>query len=201
MGKVGGDGCNLTYLTYTSVMFCADDTFGKLVALCSILPQVEFLCLCSAAVFTKDTLKVHFWRVILCLLAGEGVNMVLKTLIAQERPSTAFDSYGHYGMPSSHAQFQSTFAVGVGSFLREERKRLSLRRCFCTLSYTFLFLSVVAVSVSRVYYPHHTAMQVAFGILTGLLIGANFHTDIVREMASKIPCIMDSAGKAFVFEA
>lgn len=134
-------------------------------------------------------------------LGCEALNFVLKRLIKEERPKGEFDwsqlwppisppyttgtntvqsvsteMFGKgYGMPSSHAQFMTYFAVYLTLFLVFRHSPTYagsypysdfLLRTALTVG---LCASAVAVSASRVYLSYHTPRQVLAGSATGLV--------------------------------
>lgn len=123
-------------------------------------------------------------------LGCEALNFALKRLIKEERP--ALMNGKGYGMPSSHAQFASFWAVALVGFLlgryrpvevgrvgkgEGERKRLGYHQpeyYHTPLSYlqrvglSLLTVAVAAaVASSRIYLDYHTPSQVLVGCGAG----------------------------------
>ena len=193
--------CKIAFLEYSTVMYCSEDQLGKLIAIFSIVPQAEFLAITVGALFAPRKFKVLFSHMAFILLWTTLLNGILKELIRQDRPSRAFGSYGEYGMPSSHTQFQSTFAFALARTLQLNRQRLRLRSAFCAFSYAALFLSVLFVSVSRVYYPHHTISQVCTGILVGALTGYCAELSFAFSISEKLTDLLVFISDTIVFHA
>lgn len=134
-------------------------------------------------------------------LGCEALNFVLKRLIKEERPKGEYDwsqfslplsspymagadkgqcmfteMFGKgYGMPSSHAQFMTYFAVYLTLFLVFRHSPIYagsypysdfLLRAALTVG---LCASAVAVSASRVYLSYHTPRQVLAGSAAGVV--------------------------------
>lgn len=98
-----------------------------------------------------------------------------------------------YGMPSSHAQFVSYFAVSMALFLlvRHRPPNPGVRRRNHTpmsmperaVRSLFLFWVAIAVAWSRVYLNYHTETQVVVGCVAGALsaVGWFVFTGILRQ--------------------
>lgn len=132
-------------------------------------------------------------------LGCEALNFVLKRIIKEERPKGKYfmllyltcmlrsavanvvkcmstEMFGKgYGMPSSHAQFMTYFAIYMSLFLvfRHSPSYAGsypysdfLLRAALTVG---LCASAVAVSASRVYLSYHTPRQVLAGSAVGLV--------------------------------
>ena len=111
----------------------------------------------------------------------EALNFALKRFIKQERPKQ-MNGKG-YGMPSSHAQFMSYFAVAMGLFLLVRHRpppgtpsRRELESGHTPLPYwQRVVVSVVVLGVaglvagSRVYLSYHTPVQVFVGGVAGIV--------------------------------
>jgi membrane-associated phospholipid phosphatase len=111
-----------------------------------------------------------------------GINIVLKLLIQQPRPSEDYSIFkamvthkkriGHdqYGMPSGHAQgvFYSTVFI-----------HLALRDAFTTICYLFIALNTC---YQRVEYKNHTLLQVIVGSIVGAVIGYIFYFASTKKL-------------------
>lgn len=104
-------------------------------------------------------------------MACEGLNFLLKRHIKEERPKIMHGK--GYGMPSSHAQFVTFFAVYLALFLmaRHRPHETDTHTPLSTLERGFVSLLVAcgaaAVAGSRVYLGYHTSKQVWVGIAAG----------------------------------
>lgn len=101
----------------------------------------------------------------------EALNWVLKRLIKEERPRRMYGK--GYGMPSSHAQFVTFFAVFLSLFLLV-RHQPHPTRTHTPISFPTRFLlsiaamgSAAAVAASRIYLNYHTPRQVLVGCAAG----------------------------------
>ncbi|KAK0752383.1 hypothetical protein B0T18DRAFT_486723 [Schizothecium vesticola] len=105
----------LASLSLTHVRYNPSDPLSLLSAYLSLLPQALLISYTTLALSTREA-------EVLLLLAGqlacEALNFILKRLIRQDRPRHIHaDTTKGYGMPSSHAQFASFWAVSVVLFL------------------------------------------------------------------------------------
>lgn len=108
-------------------------------------------------------------------LACEALNFALKRLIKEDRPQR-MNGKG-YGMPSSHAQFVSYFAVSLALFLVFRHRPLEPGRCKRNhtpmrlperLLWSVLACAMAAaVAWSRIYLNYHTEKQVVVGCAAG----------------------------------
>lgn len=125
-------------------------------------------------------------------LACEVINFILKRIIREERPKVHTGK--GYGMPSSHAQFVSFFAVHLALFLlvRHKPRQFSKQKGMhnpMTLGRRAVISLVVlgtaaTVAWSRIYLSYHTPKQVAVGILAGTISAVGWFTivEVVRKM-------------------
>jgi len=107
-------------------------------------------------------------------LSCEAVNFALKRLVKESRPK---QMHGRgYGMPSSHAQFSSFFAVYL--FLLLLRRGLGGRELPRWRRNGYALVSVVGsglVAGSRVYLNYHTPKQVVVGYLAGTVCALGWY--------------------------
>ncbi|XP_043246347.1 dolichyldiphosphatase 1-like isoform X2 [Amphibalanus amphitrite] len=122
----------------THVEYLSGDFIGKTLCLFSLLPQAMIVSIVTLVVFKRDLHTISF---ALGVAVCELLNIMLKHWIREERPARKRTSFGHYGMPSDHAQI-SWFMAG----------------------YLTLFLLV------RVYLQYHTWWQVVCGGGVGLAL-------------------------------
>ncbi|KAL2197415.1 PAP2 superfamily-domain-containing protein [Corynascus similis CBS 632.67] len=108
----------LASLSLTHVYYNPTDPLSTVSAFLSLLPQA--LCVVYVTLLWS-TREAEVLLMFAGQLACEAVNFVLKRLIKEERPrrlvaAGAVVGKG-YGMPSSHAQFATFWAVALGLFL------------------------------------------------------------------------------------
>lgn len=124
--------------------------------------------------------------------ACEVLNFALKRLIKEERPPR-MNGKG-YGMPSSHAQFVTFFAVSMTLFLLFRHQppgpthRKSNHSPMSLLERVFWSTAGLAgaftVAWSRVYLNYHTEKQVLVGCTAGMVIAVAWFaiTSILRRV-------------------
>jgi len=123
--------------------------------------------------------------------ACEVLNFTLKRIIKEERPPR-MNGKG-YGMPSSHAQFVTFFAVSMALFLlvrhrppgpgvrrRNHTPMTMMERAFLS---TLGLIGALTVAWSRVYLNYHTEKQVLVGCTAGTVIAVTWFivTSILRR--------------------
>nr|XP_053630448.1 dolichyldiphosphatase 1-like [Cherax quadricarinatus] len=118
------------------------DTIGKILAISSLTPIAIIVGFITLILFRRDLHTIMFF---IGALLNEGLNLVLKSVIAEPRPVLRGGLYTEYGMPSSHSQMMWFFAV-----------------------YSVLFL------IFRVYLLYHSWSQVLWGALVGVLLGCSW---------------------------
>jgi dolichyldiphosphatase len=102
-------------LSLTHVQYESGSLLGKLLAFSSLIPIFLVVSFVTLVSFNRDLASIYFF---VGQLVNEGFNFGLKRLIKQPRPSgivkltsLMVDIGTGYGMPSSHAQFVSFFAI------------------------------------------------------------------------------------------
>ncbi|GLI80929.1 hypothetical protein PoHVEF18_009296 [Penicillium ochrochloron] len=159
----------LASLSLTHVHYNPQDPLSFASAWLALLPQALVV---SYTTLVWATREVEVVLMFAGQLGCEALNFVLKRLIKEERPKEMFGK--GYGMPSSHAQFMTYFAVYLTLFLVFRHSPTYagsypysnfLLRTALTVG---LCASAVAVSASRVYLSYHTPRQVLAGSATGL---------------------------------
>ncbi|KAG0279708.1 hypothetical protein BGZ95_000437 [Linnemannia exigua] len=158
----------LTSLSITHVQFAQDDILSKLFAFVTLSP-LAIMCAYVAIVITSRDLKPAVMLV--GQVANEAVNLVLKRLVKQARP-TEYLGDG-YGMPSSHSQFMAYFATYV-IFLMYRRTAISEPYIPPIVSGLVVLWSALVV-YSRVHLYYHTWQQVVAGTICGFLFAVIYY--------------------------
>ncbi|KAI9934040.1 hypothetical protein ASPWEDRAFT_36026 [Aspergillus wentii DTO 134E9] len=173
----------LASLSLTHVHYNPDDPLSFLSAWLALVPQA----LCVAYV---TLLWASREAEVLLMFAGqmgcEALNFVLKRIIKEERPKQMFGK--GYGMPSSHAQFMTYFAVYMSLFLIFRHKPSIQANRFesCLLARVVLALALcigaAGVAISRIYLNYHTPRQVLAGCAAGIICAFSwfFITSLLR---------------------
>ncbi|KAJ5092402.1 Phosphatidic acid phosphatase type 2/haloperoxidase [Penicillium alfredii] len=160
----------LASLSLTHVHYNPEDPWSFLSAWLALVPQA--LCV-SYATLIWASREVEVILMFVGQMGCEALNFVLKRVIKEERPKEMFGK--GYGMPSSHAQFITFFAVYLTLFIlfRHTPAYASpypycgvLLRGAVTL---VLCAGAIAVASSRVYLNYHTPRQVLAGCAAGFV--------------------------------
>ena len=149
-----------THFQYTS-----GDHLGKLCCLLSLLPYIMGVMIGTWFIaFRKvDTVVIGIGVVL-----NDVINLILKSILKEERPSgTGLDDVS-YGMPSRHAQFTAFVCV-----------LLLLKTPFRMKAVPFqviLLSSMLFMAFARVYLQYHTVGQVVVGCLVGAVLAVIWHS-------------------------
>ncbi|KAI0525569.1 PAP2-domain-containing protein [Xylaria bambusicola] len=178
----------LTSFSLTHVHYDPTDRISYLCAWLALVPQG--LCVMYVTLIWS-TREVEIALLGAGQFACEVLNFALKRLIKEERPPR-MNGKG-YGMPSSHAQFVTFFAVSLALFLLfrhqppgpEHRRKnhtplTLLERVFWSI---VGLLGALTVAWSRVYLNYHTEKQVLVGCTAGSVIAIAWFitTSILRQ--------------------
>ncbi|KAI0534614.1 phosphatidic acid phosphatase type 2/haloperoxidase [Xylaria digitata] len=178
----------LTSFSLTHVHYDPTDKISYLCAWLALVPQG--LCVMYVTLIWS-TREIEIVLLGAGQFACEVLNFALKRLIKEERPPR-MNGKG-YGMPSSHAQFVTFFAVSMALFLLfrhqppgpESRSRnhtpmTLLERAFWSVVGLF---GALTVAWSRVYLNYHTEKQVLVGCTAGLTIAVTWFavTSVLRQ--------------------
>ncbi|KAL3458696.1 hypothetical protein BJX64DRAFT_219223 [Aspergillus heterothallicus] len=156
----------LASLSLTHVHYDPEDHFSFISAWLALVPQA--LCVVYATLVWA-TREVEVGLMFAGQLGCEALNFALKRIIKEERPKQMFGK--GYGMPSSHAQFVSFFAVYMGLFLlfRQSPNSSNQGPIFRVIASLGIAIAASAVAVSRIYLTYHTTRQVLAGCAVGVL--------------------------------
>ncbi|KAH0359797.1 dolichyldiphosphatase, partial [Aureobasidium melanogenum] len=163
----------LASLSLTHVHYNPNDPIAHACAFLALVPQA--LCI-TYATLIWSTREAEVGLMFAGQLACEALNWVLKRTIREERPHRLTGK--GYGMPSSHAQFVSYFAVSLTLFLllrHNPHAPNTSTTHIPTSTFERLALSVLviagaaAVAQSRIYLNYHTERQILVGCIVGVL--------------------------------
>ncbi|KAL2855413.1 hypothetical protein BJY01DRAFT_204108 [Aspergillus pseudoustus] len=156
----------LASLSLTHVHYNPEDHLSFLSAWLALVPQA--LCVVYVTLVWA-TREVEVGLMFAGQLGCEALNFALKRIIKEERPKQMFGK--GYGMPSSHAQFVSFFAVYMGLFLlsRHSPNLANDSLIFRIVASLGIALGSTAVAVSRIYLTYHTTRQVLAGCAVGVV--------------------------------
>ncbi|CEL01704.1 Putative PAP2 domain protein [Aspergillus calidoustus] len=156
----------LASLSLTHVHYNPEDHLSYLSAWLALVPQA--LCVVYVTLVWA-TREVEVGLMFAGQLGCEALNFALKRIIKEERPKQMFGK--GYGMPSSHAQFVSFFAVYMGLFLlfRQSSSPANQGPISRAIASLGIALAATAVAVSRIYLTYHTPRQVLAGCAVGVV--------------------------------
>jgi dolichyldiphosphatase len=169
---------------------------GNLMGLLSLMPFAIGVGFVTLIIFRRDLHTIFF---LLGVFVNSFVNVVLKKIIAQERPpfpSQMKKYHGNeqskgYGMPSHHSQFIWFFCFYMVLFLMFRVKsplpRSTGDHFFRQLWMYFLLALASAVSYSRYYLGYHTLEQVVVGAVVGIVMACAWFYYIQHHAS---PCFL-----------
>ncbi|KAI0091537.1 PAP2-domain-containing protein [Irpex rosettiformis] len=163
-------------LDVTYVLYHENSHFSHLLALLTLSPILLNPAYAVLAVYTREIIFFEMWA---GQLACEAFNWVLKHIVKEERPNGFFGP--GYGFPSSHSQWMGYFAAFLichftfrHRFTSTGSRLLDYTRDF--LLYSFILTWAGAVAYSRYHLIYHSARQVLWGVVIGVLFGTSYYT-------------------------
>ncbi|KAJ2556442.1 hypothetical protein EV175_002001 [Coemansia sp. RSA 1933] len=153
----------LKSLGLTHFQYQDGDHIGLVFALASLIPIFLVVVETTIVLSRRELAGV---LLLVGQLANEGSNLVLKTIIQQERPNMHLGD--GYGMPSSHSQFMTFFIAYTVVYLEAHTAANAIHKRAVQIGAVGLGLLVMA---SRVYLGYHTVLQVLAGGLIGICSG------------------------------
>jgi len=181
------DGTTWKPVSLTHVTYPDGDIVGKLLAWISLLPIFIIVSFITLILFRREIHTIMFF---LGIAINEAINMVLKRYFQEPRPCRPGDLthlYSKHGMPSSHCQFMSFFAIYSFLFAYVRLKPHESEN-FIIRKHVLAFgscASAVLVAVSRIYLHYHTVEQVAVGLFVGGVGGLCWFGIVVHFL---MPC-------------
>ncbi|OJJ43835.1 hypothetical protein ASPZODRAFT_876470 [Penicilliopsis zonata CBS 506.65] len=171
----------LASFSLTHVHYNPADPLSFLSAWLALVPQALCIAYVTLAWASRE-------MELILMFAGqmgcEALNFVLKRLIKEERPKKMYGK--GYGMPSSHAQFVTYFAIYISLFIlfrhvpSPTTGHSFLTRLFVAIA---ACVGAGAVATSRIYLNYHTPKQVLVGCAAGAFCAMSwfFITGILRS--------------------
>lgn len=155
----------LVALKQTLVVYDESSLLSWLLAIITLSPIFLYVAEACFILFRREYFGL---TLILGQLINEIVNVALKEIIAEPRPSPCEQS--EYGMPSAHSQamFFVTSCVIVTLSRRRHKPLSDWEKNFL---YLFLITCSLLVCFSRVYLGYHSVAQVIVGALVGCVVG------------------------------
>ncbi|KAJ2516590.1 hypothetical protein H4217_004483 [Coemansia sp. RSA 1939] len=154
----------LRSLGLTHFQYQDGDYMGMALALASLFPI--FLVVMEATIVLSRR-EIAGILLLIGQLGNEGLNIVLKVMIRQDRPNVHLGD--GYGMPSSHSQFMTFFLAYTVVYLETRVSNNNVHKRAVQAGAVMLTLLVMT---SRVYLGYHSALQVFAGGLVGAVSGS-----------------------------
>ncbi|KAH7915271.1 hypothetical protein BJ138DRAFT_147648 [Hygrophoropsis aurantiaca] len=168
-------------LDLTHVLYDSSSDTSFLLAVLTLSPILLMPAYAVLTVQTRELTIINMWA---GQLISEGLNLVLKHVIKQERPADAKLHLNGYGFPSSHSQFMGFFATFLICHLYYRHRFIStgwplIDQLWRLFVYSALIIWAVGVAYSRLHLLYHTPHQVfwGFGIGAGLALMQYFVTE------------------------
>lgn len=129
----------------------------------------------AIAPYYDQTIKKISKYTLILITVNSLLNVVLKNIIKQPRPTNHPTSVHDYGMPSGHAQFVGLYVpyIIITHIIKQDFHESTK----WILSVMVIIIGSIIVW-SRVYLNYHTTFQVIVGLiigLTGSLFGIHLH--------------------------
>ncbi|KAH7921235.1 PAP2-domain-containing protein [Leucogyrophana mollusca] len=169
-------------LDLTHVIYDASSDTSFVLALLTLSPILLMPAYAVLAVQTRELTIINMWA---GQLLSEGLNLVLKHAIKQERPAGNNLHLNGYGFPSSHSQYMGFFATFLICHLYYRHRFAStgsplVDQLWRLFVYTALIAWAVIVAYSRLHLLYHTPHQVYWGF--GIGVGLGLLQYIVTEL-------------------
>ncbi|TDL26613.1 PAP2-domain-containing protein [Rickenella mellea] len=163
-------------LELTHVLYDADSPVSLAFALVTLSPVLLMASYAALAVVTRDLLIINMWA---GQLACEAINLFIKRIVRQERPAKSYGS--GYGFPSSHSQYMGYFSSFLLLHLLLRHRFASTGSWFLDAMRIIVFGGAIvawagSVCYSRYHLTYHTAAQILWGVVIGILLGTTHYT-------------------------
>ncbi|KIP02267.1 hypothetical protein PHLGIDRAFT_112248 [Phlebiopsis gigantea 11061_1 CR5-6] len=148
---------------------------SHVLALLTLTPVLLNPAYAALAVYTREILFIEMWAgQLLC----EASNWVLKHIIKEERPY--YDMGPGYGFPSSHSQWMGYFAAFLVCHFTLRHRFVTtgfglLDRARSVILYAGIIGCSAAVAFSRYHLTYHSARQVIWGVVIGVIFGTCYY--------------------------
>ncbi|KIJ65535.1 hypothetical protein HYDPIDRAFT_88083 [Hydnomerulius pinastri MD-312] len=169
-------------LDLTHVIYDASSDSSFVLALLTLSPILLMPAYAVLAVQTRELTIINMWA---GQLLSEGLNLVLKHIVKEERPDDSKLHLNGYGFPSSHSQYMGYFGTFLICHMYFRHRFASTGSAFVDqLFRLFVYLGITAwvgiVAYSRLHLLYHTPHQVIWGLGIGASLGVVHY--IVTEL-------------------
>ncbi|KAG2137621.1 uncharacterized protein EDB93DRAFT_1091072 [Suillus bovinus] len=175
-------------LDLTHVLYDPSSDTSLVLALLTLSPILLMPAYAVLAVYTRELTIINMWA---GQFLSEGLNLVLKRIIKEERPADSQLHLNGYGFPSSHSQYMGYFSAFLIC-------HVYFRHRFASTGFTVLdqlcrivvYLGLVTwcaiVAYSRLILLYHTPHQVKWGLGIGIAMGI-LHYACTELLPAKFP--------------
>ncbi|KAF8635034.1 hypothetical protein AX15_000572 [Amanita polypyramis BW_CC] len=139
----------------------------------------------ALAVQTREYVILAMWA---GQFANEGLNLVLKHIVKQDRPNETLNGYG---FPSSHSQYMGYFSAFLVCHLYFTHKFSStgsavLDALWRLVVYLFLCFWAGVVAYSRYHLGYHNEHQIFWGLAIGAFTGLSVYV-LAQLIPTRLP--------------
>lgn len=178
---------------WTYVVYADGDRVGHILALFSMAPVFIIVALVTTLAQRRDLAT-------LAMLSGqllnELLNLLLKSLIREERPNTLHQYAPRFGMPSNHAQFMG-FTAAYVTLWALKHWQVSSQWRLCAVGSSVTLAAIVIAS--RVYLNYHSVAQVIVGGAVGAAAAALWFSAVEVWLRPRFAVMANSAiGRYFL---
>ncbi|TFK60238.1 PAP2-domain-containing protein [Pluteus cervinus] len=165
-----------TALDLTYVIYDEGSHLSFILALLTLSPILLMASYAALSVFTREYIILVMWA---GQFFGEGLNLVIKRLVKQDRP---FEHLGSgYGFPSSHSQYMGYFTTFLLTHIYFRHRFTPtgtpiLDKLLHISVPAVLLLWTSGVAYSRYHLSYHTPIQIISGLLIGSLLAIITYT-------------------------
>lgn len=145
----------------------------------TVIFPVMLALIAYALLLKRPRLAIHF--AMLGLLTGVGVD-IIKNWVKSPRPWGIVNQLPSFSMPSGHTTVSTVFYFGLAYFVT---RSIAPKRS--KLPYALAFITVLAVSFSRIYLGAHWFTDVLGGWLLGTLVLLTVVISYEREAEKPVP--------------
>ncbi|KAG1734034.1 uncharacterized protein EDB91DRAFT_619496 [Suillus paluster] len=175
-------------LDLTHVIYNASSDTSFVLALLSLSPILLMPAFAILTVQTRELTIINMWA---GQFLSEGLNLLLKRIIKQERPVDSQLHLNGYGFPSSHSQYMGYFSAFLICHMYFRHRFAStgsvvLDQLFRMVVYLGLAAWSGIVAYSRLDLLYHTPHQVKWGLGIGIALGV-LHYVFTELLPAKFP--------------
>ncbi|CAK8674698.1 unnamed protein product [Clavelina lepadiformis] len=159
---------------FTHVEYPKGDFIGFILAWSSLFPFFVLSGFVTHIYFRREIHTISFFAGI---FLNEGVNLVLKYIVREPRPTSPHTvSNLEYGWPSSHSQFTWFFVTYIIFFIyfRSHSSNSMIELIWKHSMTAVCILTACVVAFSRYYLQYHNFNQVLWGSFFGVVLGTGW---------------------------